>query len=203
VDVVFYAGFTTIEYVFENGLHPLDPVIMDRIVHAINERNPEFELQIDSLNTRGINPTITFNVKFEEQKTIALATISQEFDTAKVRLQGHDEILTAISNLAGLQVDQSINVSADNMIAADGSTITIQEWAGHLEEIEQAIEDAPAGSIGEDARREALDAVSKGFKDIATGKAKEAVVRLSDLSLDVVTRSHGFEVLKNLAEKAV
>ena len=47
-----YSQLPTIEYVFENGFHPLDPAIMDRIVLAINERNPEFELQIDSINTR-------------------------------------------------------------------------------------------------------------------------------------------------------
>ena len=200
-----YSQIPTIEYVFEDGLHPLDHVIMDRIVQAINEKNPEFELQIDSLNTRGIYPTITFNVKFEEQKTTALATISQEFDTAKARRQGHDEILTAISSLAGLQSGQSINVTGDyNVIATDGSTISIQEAAGHLVEIQKAIEDAPAGTIAEDARREALEAVSQGFKDIALGKVKEAAKgvteRILRLGIDIATKTRGYESLADLVD---
>ena len=74
-----YAELPTSEYVFENGLHLLDPVFMDRIVQAINEKNPEFELQIDSLKTRGIYSTITFNVKYNEQKDAALQAVTESY----------------------------------------------------------------------------------------------------------------------------
>jgi hypothetical protein len=63
-----YAALPTIEYIFENGMTPLDPLIMDRVVQAIREGRTEFDIKIDSINARGLAPSIKFTVQNEEQK---------------------------------------------------------------------------------------------------------------------------------------
>jgi uncharacterized protein YjbI with pentapeptide repeats len=63
-----YAALPTIEYVFENLMSPLDPLIMDRVVQAIRDKRPEFDIRIDSINARGLAPSIRFTVVHEEHK---------------------------------------------------------------------------------------------------------------------------------------
>ena len=49
----FYRQLPTFEYYFEQRFTPLDPLIMDQVVQAINERRPEIELKLDSFHSRG------------------------------------------------------------------------------------------------------------------------------------------------------
>jgi hypothetical protein len=60
-----YKQLPTIEYYFERGFTPLDPVIMDHVVQAINERHPEFELKLDSFHSRS-PPHVKFTVLHKE-----------------------------------------------------------------------------------------------------------------------------------------
>lgn len=220
-----YTQLPTIEYVFENGLHPLDTLIMDRIVQAINDRNPEFELQIDSLHTRGINPTITFNVKYDEQKTVALQAVTEGYGLVQAKLYGHQnlaELLPAAVNsyevekarlegqIDSLQymIDRLIGRDQtsikDSIVAIGGSTINMGDYIGHLEEIQKAIADVPEESIPADVRREALDAVTDGFKALALGKVKEAAKgvteKIAQLGIEAVTKTRGFEALADLVD---
>jgi len=61
--------------------------------------------------------------------------------------------------------------------------------------------DAPVETLPEAARRNALDSVAGTFKDLAQGKVKEAAERITQLGIDAVTRTPGFEVFKALADR--
>ena len=200
-----YAQLPTIEYVFENGLTPLDPVIMDLIVQAINERTPEFHLQIDSINTRGIRPTITFNVRYEEQKEEVLGTIAIEYGLMNAKLQGRGEAFReVISEFIDRTGNAPINIGPGSVVALDSATINMEDYIGHLEEIREAIKSVPAEELSDSDRSDALDAVTDGIKDIALGKVKEAAKgvteRITQLGIDLATKTRGFEALADLVD---
>jgi hypothetical protein len=50
-----YKQLPTFEYIFEQGFTPLDPLIMDRVVQAINEKHKEFQLELVNFDKRA-NP---------------------------------------------------------------------------------------------------------------------------------------------------
>ncbi|MCW5199193.1 pentapeptide repeat-containing protein [Desulfobulbus sp. F1] len=56
-----YKQLPTFEYVFAQGFTPLDPLIMDRVVQAVNERHKEFSLELVNFDKRG-QPHATFTV---------------------------------------------------------------------------------------------------------------------------------------------
>jgi hypothetical protein len=56
-----YKQLPTFEYIFEQGFTPLDPLIIDRVVQAINERHKEFSLDLVNFDKRG-QPHATFTV---------------------------------------------------------------------------------------------------------------------------------------------
>ncbi|MCW5205780.1 pentapeptide repeat-containing protein [Desulfobulbus sp. F5] len=56
-----YKQLPTFEYIFEQGFTPLDPLIMDRVVQAVNERHKEFSLELVNFDKRG-QPHATFTV---------------------------------------------------------------------------------------------------------------------------------------------
>lgn len=198
-----YAQLPTIEYVFENGMTPLDPLVMDRIVQAINEQSPEFELQIDSINARGLQPTIRFTVQHEDQSGAALEAVTLEYEAKLRDLESERNVLYRLisDKLDNPQKVNIINALPGSFVANDGSTINIQEYIGHLEEIEQVVKDASPETLGEAAKREALDTVSGAFKDMAKGKVKEAaeaVVRLGLEAAPHIVNTGAYLFFKNL-----
>jgi len=75
-----YEAQPTIEYIFENGMSPIDLLIMDRVVQTVRERRPEFNIKIDSINARGLAPSAKFTVKHEEQIEPALEEVTKEYE---------------------------------------------------------------------------------------------------------------------------
>lgn len=69
----FFTSLPTFEYIFENGMHPLDPFFMNQVAEEISRQNPEYELEVDSIKVKGDKPSIKFTVigeyldKAEEQ----------------------------------------------------------------------------------------------------------------------------------------
>ena len=216
-----YAQLPTIEYVFEQGMTPLDPLVMDRVVQAINERTPEFDLQIDSINARGLQPTIKFTVQHEEHKAAALEAVVAGYQFALSALQCTNETLLQMidqlmkgQNEAFVRVAEQLinrvndpsfkigNIGPNSMWALGGSSFTInrEEYNGHLEEIERAIQEAPPGTLTETAKREALDIVSGTFKDVAKGKAKEVAEAILQLGMKAgpsIVNTQAYQFLTN------
>lgn len=184
-----YAALPTIEYIFEKGMSPIDPLIMDRVVQAIRERQPEFDIKIDSVNARGLAPSIKFTVQQEEHKEPALEEVGKGYDERISRLEPEKERLY---RLLGQAIDKAgdvklITAGPGAVVATDGSTINIQQHIHNALELQKAIAAEPEGSKGfaKVAKKTALDIIGEAIKDIAKGQVKEAAKQIIELGKDL------------------
>lgn len=95
-----YKQLPTFEYVFEHGFTPLDAVVMDRIVRAINEQHPEFELKLDSLQSRG-QPHATFSVLHQKDVEIAKAQVATAYERRIIELEAQKDQLMEVIKMLG------------------------------------------------------------------------------------------------------
>lgn len=79
-----YKQLPTFAYYFEQGFTALDAVVMSRIVEAINEKHPEFELDLVSFDKRG-QPHAVFTVLHKEVVEEALKQVTVEYE-AKIKV---------------------------------------------------------------------------------------------------------------------
>jgi len=184
-----YAALPTIEYIFENGMTPIDPLIMDRVVQAIREKKPEFDIKIDSINARGLAPSIKFTVQHENQKEPALAEITKVYEVKLKQLESERDRyyqLLARALDAPKQV-KLITAGPGAIVATDGSTINIQQHIQNALELQRAIADEPeeSKSFAKVAKKTALDIIGEVIKDIAKGQVKEAAKEIIKLGKDL------------------
>lgn len=185
-----YAVLPTIEYIFENGMTPIDPLIMDRVVQAIREKQPELDIKIDLINARGLAPSIKFTIQHEEYKKQALKEVKKEYEIKQNQLEGKlEEINKHIQNLIDRpNTINIINAPKAKYLAIDGSTLNIQETSNyHAFELNKAIEQEPeeSESFKKIAKKAALDIVGNVIKDIAKGQVKEAAKQIIKLGKDL------------------
>jgi hypothetical protein len=171
-------------------------------VQVINERNPEFELQIDSINARGIYATIRFTVQYEEQKVVALEAVTRGYELEYAKLQGkYEELRELIYRVMDRPGNAPINIGSGSMVAIGGSSINLQEYIGHLHEIQEAIENAPPETFTQATKKEAQAAVRKAISDVVGGKVKEAVEAVCRLGVETVphiVNTGAYQFFKNL-----
>jgi hypothetical protein len=171
-------------------------------VQAINERNPEFELQIESINARGIYPTIRFTVRHQEQKAVALEAVTRGYELEYAKLQGkYEELRELIYRVMDRPGSAPINIGSGSMVAIGGSSINLQEYIGHLNEIQEAIENAPPETFTQATKKEAQAAVRKAISDVVGGKVKEAaeaVCRLGVEAVPHIVNTGAYQFFKNL-----
>jgi hypothetical protein len=195
-----YRTLPTIEYVFQNGMTPLDPLIMDRVVQAICEQNPKFDIQIDSISARGLAPSIKFTVQQEEQKEPALQMIVEGYETRVQRLEAEKDHLY---NLLGLAIDKAgtrlLVAGPGAVVATDGSTINIDHYVEYITNLRDTIAALPEDSptFAKKAKKAALDIIGDALKDVAKGQVKEAAKQIYGLGKDlgpviVNTVAYGF-----------
>lgn len=184
-----YAALPTIEYIFENGMSPLDTLIMDRVVQVIRKKRPDFDIKIDSINARGLAPSIKFTVQQKEQKEPALEEVRKEYDTRIDQLETEKDRLY---ELLGRAIDKAgdvklINAGPGAIVAMDGSTINIQQHIHNALELQKAITDEPeqSESFAKIAKKTALDIIGEAIKDIAKGQVKEAAKQIIELGKDL------------------
>lgn len=185
-----YAALPTIEYIFENGMTPIDPVIMDRVVQAIRERQPVFDIKIDSINARGLAPSIKFTVQHEDHKEPALAEVGKEYQVKQAQLEGKlEEISKHIGNLIDRpNTINIINAPQAKYLAIDGSTLNVEETSNYYAwELRKVIAEEPEGgeSFAEVAKNTALDIVGEAIKEIAKGQVKNAAKEIIKLGKDL------------------
>ncbi len=122
-----YSTPPTFKYYFENGLTPLDSVLMDGAVRAIKERRPDFQLRLDALDSRG-RPHAVFSVFQEEMKEEARAEVEVEYEKrlASVAVE-RDTYMECFRRLA----DRPLLVEGDQIITTDhkGNIIIAREGA--------------------------------------------------------------------------
>ena len=93
-----YKSLPTIEYYFEHGFTPVDAVLMDKVVQAVNEQHPDLELRLDSFHSRG-QPHAVFTVLHTEQAENALQQVRQDYEARIQQLQGKEEALLQVIDM--------------------------------------------------------------------------------------------------------
>lgn len=194
-----YASLPTIEYFFENGMTPLDLVVMDRVVESIKKERPELELQIASVNARGMDQSVKLTIKSPEYSDNALELLTVKYETKIKELEGERNRLYGLIELKMDQPDKInlIDAQPGSFVANDGSSINIEQYVNHLENIERDIKEAPQEKLSDTVKRTALDIVGEALKDVAKGQVKEAAKQIVKLGKDIVpfiidTAAYGF-----------
>ncbi|MHC4203614.1 MAG: pentapeptide repeat-containing protein [Planctomycetota bacterium] len=201
-----YAALPTIEYIFQNGMSPIDPLIMNRVVQAIREKQPEFDLKIDSINARGLAPSVKFTVQNEEHKAPALAEVGKEYQVKQAQLEGKlDEINKHIRNLIDRpSTINIINAPQAKYLAIDGSTLNVEETSNYYAyELQKVIaeESEESESFAKVAKKMALEIVGEAIKDIAKGQVKEAAKEIIKLGKDlgpIIAKTAAYAFFKNI-----
>ncbi|MBA7712209.1 hypothetical protein ES703_121180 [subsurface metagenome] len=184
-----YAALPTIEYIFEKGMTPIDPLIMDRVVKALQEKRPEFNIKIDSINARGLAPSIKFTVQHEEHKETALAEITKVYEVKLKQLESErDRYYQLLARALDTPKEvKLITAGPGAIVATDGSTINIQQHIHNALELQKIIAGEPeeSRSFAKVAKKTALDIIGDAIKDIAKGQAKEAAKQIIELGKDL------------------
>lgn len=184
-----YATLPTIEYIFEHGMSPIDPLIMDRVVQAIREKRPEFDINIDSINARGLAPSIKFTVQQEEHKEPALEEVRKGYEIKLKQLESErDRYYQLLARaLDAPREVKLINAGPGAIVATDGSTINIQQHINYALDLQKAIAKEPekSESFAKVAKKTALDIIGEAIKDIAKGQVKEAAKQIIELGKDL------------------
>jgi hypothetical protein len=184
-----YAALPTIEYIFENGMSPIDLLIMDRVVQAIREKKPELDIKIDSINARGLAPSIRFTVRNEEHKEPALEQVQKEYEIKLKQLESErDRYYQLLARALDAPKEvKLISAGPGAIVATDGSTINIQQHIHNALELQKVIADEPedSKSFAKVAKKTALDIIGGTIKDIAKGQVKEAAKQIVELGKDL------------------
>jgi hypothetical protein len=130
-----YQQLPTFECVFENGIAAFDAVVVNKIVNAINERKPEFDLKIDSFHSRGF-PHVKFTVKHQAFAEEAESIIIKEYETQVRMLEDQRDRLEEYFKLAISQPriaqetvmgDQYINNGQSGVVGPNGEARDFQQ----------------------------------------------------------------------------
>ena len=131
-----YKQLPTFEYIFEQGFSPLDPLIMDRVVQAINERHKEFKLDLINFDKRG-QPHATFTVCQLDFVDTAKEQVSAVYEANRVQPENQDQLMAAfmglienqsksldiIKQLGGSKMGDTYNISGGQVGAVGKSAI--------------------------------------------------------------------------------
>jgi hypothetical protein len=178
----------TIEYIFENGMSPIDPLIMDRVVESIRQKQPDYDIKIDSINARGLAPSIKFTVQQEEHKEPALEEVQKGYAERIKRLEAEKDRLY---DLLGQAIDKDniklISAGPGSIVATDDATINIEQHIHNAVELQKLIAEQPEESetFGKVAKRKALDIIGGAVEDFAKGQLKEAAKQIVELGKDL------------------
>jgi len=200
-----YTALPTIEYIFEHGMSPIDPLIMDRVVQAIRERQSEFDIKIDSLNARGLAPSIRFTVKHEEHKEPALAEVRKEYEIKLRQLESErDRYYDLLAHALDAPKEvKLINAAPGSIVATDGSTVSVEQHIYNALELQKVIAEEPdeSESFAKVAKKMALDIIGDAIKDVAKGQVKEAAKQIVELGKDlgpVITKTAAYVFFKSI-----
>ncbi|CAK8725059.1 hypothetical protein KKHLCK_15750 [Candidatus Electrothrix laxa] len=119
-----YKQLPTFEYIFEQGFTPLDPLIMDRVVRAINERHKEFKLDLINFDKRG-QPHATFTVCQIDFIDVAKEQVNEVYEANRVPPKEQGQLMSAVM---GLIENQSKSLDIIKQLGGDamGDTYNIQ-----------------------------------------------------------------------------
>jgi len=105
-----YKQLPSFEYVFAQGFTPLDPLIMDRVVQAINEQHKEFSLELVNFDKRG-EPHATFTVCRLDYVEKAKEQITAGYEASKGSPEQQAQLMAAVLGLIEIGVTQLVKIS--------------------------------------------------------------------------------------------
>ena len=114
-----YKQLPTFEYYFEQGFTPIDAVVMDRVVAAINEQHPEFNLDLVNFDKRG-EPHATFTVLHKEAVEAAKQEVTRSYEERIAALEGKQEQMLELM-VAMVNNPQKIEVIMGNKQISAGN----------------------------------------------------------------------------------
>jgi hypothetical protein len=183
-----YRTLPTIEYIFQEGMTPMDPLIMDRVVRAIRERNPEYDIKIDSISARGLAPSIKFTVQREEHTKPALAEVTERYEAKLQELHGRlDELRRINQHLIDRPSEVHIRYVHGAYVAVYGSTVNIDQHVEYITKLRDAVAALPEDSptFAKVAKKTAMDIIGGAMKDVAKGQVKKAAEQIIKLGKDL------------------
>ncbi len=214
-----YRTLPTIEYIFQNGMSPMDPLIMDRVVQVIREQNPQYDIQIDSINARGLAPSIRFTVQQEEHKEPALVEVTRRYDSYverleadKVRLSAllaqsleNNRLQTFLLSGAVERIGDNIHAEAGATVATRGASINIDQHVEYITNLRDTIAAQPEDSptFAKVAKKTALDIIGSALKDVAKGQVKKAAEQIIELGKNlgpVIVKTAAYAFFKNMMQ---
>ncbi len=157
-------------------------------MQAIREKRPEFDIKIDSINARGLAPSIKFTVQHKEHKEPAMDEVQKEYGERINRSEVEkDRLYQLLGQAIDKAGDEFITAGPGAIVATNGSTINIQQYIHNALELQKDIADEPeeSKSFAKVAKKRALDIISEAIKDIAKGQVKEAAKQIIELGKDL------------------
>jgi uncharacterized protein YjbI with pentapeptide repeats len=169
-----YKQLPSFEYVFAQGFTPLDPLIMDRVVQAINEQHKEFSLELVNFDKRG-EPHATFTVCRLDYVEKAKEQITAGYEASKGSPEQQAQLMAAVLGLIEnqsklidkipspreLTMGDTYNISGGQIGAigqhASASGNTFQQITAELSRLHEAMRNAAANP----AQNAAADEVAK------------------------------------------
>jgi Pentapeptide repeats (8 copies) len=171
-----YKSLPTTTYYFSDAFTPITPLVMNKVVNEINQKHPQFELKLDSFQSKG-TPHAVFTVLHKENSDKALNEITHEYEKTNQRLEGKIEILKDIVSeyIDRPQLIQNaetiihkpgriehmgntfsnITSGHDTNIATDNATIKVSQDV--FNQIDQAISESDSSPDDKQDAKEQLD----------------------------------------------
>ncbi|MCP4050664.1 MAG: hypothetical protein GY730_08170, partial [bacterium] len=188
-----YKSLPTLTYYFEDGFTPVDAVIMDKLVQAINEKHSNFDLELDSFHSRG-QPHAVFTVKYQEVTDKALKEIEHGYEKVIAKLKGEKGILQdhcnkLIENRQPIHIgdktmsNTTINTGGGPSAYSEGGTAVI---AKYIKDSFNQIEQSNAKDDVKAKLKELSKAVETMVKELPEKKADEVSEGLSTYVKEVV-----------------
>ncbi|MCF7958194.1 MAG: ankyrin repeat domain-containing protein [Phycisphaerae bacterium] len=191
-----YKALPTIEYVFNNGMSPVDPLIMDRVVQAIREKTPDYDLKIDSINARGLAPSIKFTVQQKEQQDEALKAITEQYENKINMLETDKDRLYELLAKA-IDSPKSLTVGGDMIGNAigDDSSVTTGNITIHKDNVNKSSLDEGTKAI----MSQAIEAVKE--QGLSEAKACAVLENIDELRKELEKPKKDSGVIKKLFEE--
>lgn len=184
-----YQKLPTIEYIFEHGMKPVDIVLMDKIILEIRDKKPEFEIELQSIDKKGLYPRVTFSVKYEKQKEEALALVEREYQIKNAELQKSLERVTG----GYLELKDEVKFYRTHLKSTLEQSIKTNE---------ELIQDARSLINTINASMKSQEASSQKLEEIST-QVKNIEEILSTPNADKKTILKGIDILQNILSSIV
>ncbi len=198
---LYHSPIPIVEYIFKDGITPLDPFIMDYIAFKLGSENPEYDISLISFEKLGPYPKAKFSVKSEEYIQPAEKDIDKEY-------QHFEKIENKIDLLSGY-LKQVINKPRKLYIKevkqltvkAEHVEIHIQNIINNITEIQQIIDKAPKKSFIEKRKEDVQAIIRNAIATLAVTHGPAALSAATSAAKSVIDTVQylGPELLKQIA----